>query len=118
MLYFSTKLATDFTAPGWKDKFFRTALWFVPLGNPDFESSFHLVRTWLVEVDEAGNANREIGLDSSQEPVIAAPWGKNMGFWTDINGPFPLDSADSITSDEFEAKWALFSTTKDIPGDA
>ena len=112
MHYYSTTLATSIPASDWRVKLFRTVFFFIPSANPDFESSYPKVRHWYVEIDESGNAVREIGLDAQGEPIVAGPWGENYGFWTDSPGPFPTESSDQLSAVDFEQKWADFSASR------
>ena len=85
----------------------------IPLANPDFDSQFDNVASWLVECEkESGFPNREIGLDTSGCPIMKMPYRNNLGYWTDNN----LSAADFInqfkavetTSLLFENIWLQF----------
>jgi hypothetical protein len=112
MDYYSTTLATTFPARDWRVRFFYLLFFFVPRANPDFEPLFPRVRRWLVEVDDSGNAVRELGLDEQGVPVTAGPWERNYGFWTDSPGPFPSESADPVAQSVFAQAWATFAANR------
>lgn len=112
MHYFSTTLGTSIPESDWREKLFRMVFFFIPSANPDFDSLFPKVRRWYVEVDEAGNATREIGFDSHGQAITAGPWDRNFGFWTDSPGPFPVESSEQLSAVDFEQKWADFSGTR------
>jgi hypothetical protein len=83
MQYFQTTEATDFRPFDWRAKLIKSVLWFIPHANPDFERRYPEVRMWYVEVNEKGAPQRELGVSASGEPIVAGPWGRNIGFWTD-----------------------------------
>ena len=114
MHYYSTTLATKIPVSDWREKLFRAVFFFIPPANPDFDSLYPKVRRWYVEIDESGNAAREIGLDEKDQAIVAGPWEDNFGFWTDSPGPFPTESSDELSAVDFEQKWAEFSATRSI----
>ena len=106
MHYYSTTLATDIFKPDWRVRIFYLLFFFVPRANPDFEPLFPRIRRWYVEVDEAGESVRELGLDEQGTAITAGPWKRNFGFWTDSPGPFPADMAEPLSQAQFEQAWA------------
>ncbi len=108
MHYFSTTLATNFRPPDWRLRLIRLALFFIPDANPDFESRYPQVRRWLVEVDDTGRVVRELGLDGEGVPVVAAPWGRNYGYWTDVEEPIPEFTREEIDPTIFYEAWKIF----------
>lgn len=87
-------------------------LFFIPKANPDFEPLYPKIRRWFVEVDDKGEAVREIGLNEQGVAITVGPWERNFGFWTDSPGPFPAESAQEISQAEFEHMWASFGGLK------
>jgi hypothetical protein len=95
-------------------KIFKMALiFFIPVGNPNFEDKIEEVVQWLVEFeDNKQYPNREIGLDIFQQPIMIMPWRKNYGYW--IDNDLLLDDFKSrfkaieITKEEFENHWQQF----------
>jgi hypothetical protein len=55
-------------------------LFFLPQSNRGYEGRWHLIREWLVEFDENGEAWREIGLGAEGAPVVSGPDDQNLGF--------------------------------------
>lgn len=105
MLYGSTTLATNFTSDSWQVRLIRLVLFFIPRANPDNEKLYRLVKKWYLELNESGIPVREIGLDSSGEPLFGAPDARNFGFWTDSTQVFQKDQMCPVRPDEFEALW-------------
>lgn len=85
----------------------------IPRANPDFEGLYSQVSTWWVEVDKENEqqAWREIGFNSSGQPIVAGPWGRNYGFWLDTN--MDLDRFKShfrcteLERAEFDRVWSM-----------
>jgi len=87
MIYGITTEATDFTGSkvqAWGVRIIRAALFFVPRANPGHEPLYPKVRSWALELDENGWPQREVGLDSSGNPLFGAPDDRNTGFWPDM----------------------------------
>ena len=85
----------------------------VPVSNPDFGDKIDQVAVWLIEFEnDSYYPNREIGLDSSGNPIMKMPWGKNYGYWTDNNLVIENFRTNFQTEDikktEFEKYWNLF----------
>ena len=85
----------------------------IPVANPDFEHKIDEVSTWLIEFEgDSYYPDREIGLDSSDKPIMIMPWQKNYGYWTDNN--LTIENFRShfnvidISRKEFEGYWKLF----------
>jgi len=105
MTYGSTLLATDFGPDCWQVRFWRTLLFFIPRASPDHERLYRHVRKWYLELDDSGVPVREIGLDADGQPLFGAPDDRNLGFWTDSDGPFERDKLSPIPAEEFERRW-------------
>jgi hypothetical protein len=102
--------ATDLAPLDIKARLIRAALWFVPRANPDYERLFPHVRKWLLEVDESGRVQREIGVASDGTPLFAAPDDRNLGFWTDSDKTFLKSELTPLAASEFEQLWMRAST--------
>jgi hypothetical protein len=113
MNYGSTTEATDLAPLDRKSRLIRAVFWFVPSANPDLEHLFPLVRKWLVEVDDEGNAQREVGLSADGTPLFAAPDERNCGFWTDSDKRFAPAELVDLSAEQFEAAWTLARTMPD-----
>lgn len=99
-------------ATGWKqqipssvERLARALFSFIPKANPGYESKLHLVHEWLIEFDDKGLPNREIGITQNGTPVIAAPNKENYGFWLDANMSIADFCDTPLTRDEFETAW-------------
>lgn len=56
---------------------------------------------------------REIGFDQTGKPVTAAPLGRNLGIFTDMDGaPQPLE--DEIDPKEFERFFLQVTNRQDV----
>jgi hypothetical protein len=110
MSYLRTKLGTDFDAlsPSIGVRVVRKVLSFVPDANPDYEPKLHLVREWLIEFDDDGRPDREIGLDAQGIPIVAGPDDRNHGFWPDTTMLFGDFSGEPIEKALFESLWNSF----------
>lgn len=66
----------------------------------------------VIEFDEGGIPEREIGLDKDGTVVMIMPWKDNYGYWTDSN--FNLKdfiigfNFSEIENEDFEQKWSHF----------
>lgn len=95
-------------------RFIRTILESpAPVSNPDFIDQFSNIVTWLIEFeDDSYFPNREIGLNSLGDPIIAMPWKSNYGYWTDSNVVLKDLSfhfhVKGITNTQFKDLWNLF----------
>ena len=107
MAYLRTKLATDFapSSPAAGTGILSKVLSLVPIANPDYEPKLHLVREWLIEFDDDGRPNREVGLDSHGFPIVSGPDDRNYGFWPDTNMLLNDFAGDPIEKALFEAVW-------------
>lgn len=84
-----------------------------PVSNPDFEDKIDQVATWLIEFEgDSYFPDREIGLDSSNNPIMIMPWRKNYGYWTDndltIEKFRKKFNCIDITREEFQGFWKSF----------
>ena len=108
MDYIRTKEATGWSRAdfqGWSARLLRTVLFFVPNANPDHEKLYPEVSEWLLEIDERGRPNREIGLNSDGQSILSAPDDKNFGLWTDSPNILDPKQYVQVTQEEFEKKW-------------
>ncbi len=108
MFYGSTIKATNFTKNelnNWKVRLIYLVLFFIPKSNPDNEKLYPLVRKWLLEIDEKGDAVREIALDENGKAIFSSPNPRNFGFWTDSTGEFNKSELEPINKDYFEQLW-------------
>jgi hypothetical protein len=110
MTYIRTRLAT-----GWPEKepfavkVMYAMLFFIPRSNPDYDKKMHLLHEWLVEFDESGLPDREIGLDANGKAVLAGPDARNYGFWLDTNMRLQdFKDREEIDGDKFNACWNEF----------
>ena len=85
----------------------RRLLWFIPSASPDHEARYSKVRRWLLEVDDSGAPQREVGLADDGNPLIAAPDERNFGFWTDSSYLFHSSEGEAIDAAYFETLWRL-----------
>lgn len=91
------------------EKFLSTI---IPKANPDFENQIQNTNIWLIEFDENGIPEREIGLDKDEKGVIIMPWKDNYGYWTDNN--LNLENVKNgfnyseIEEAYFKNEWNLF----------
>jgi hypothetical protein len=112
MRYVRTKLGTNWRQSSraretlWR--IVRTALFFLPKGNPDYDDRLHLVREWLVEFDDEGSPIREVGLDAQGAPVIRGPDGRNIGFWLDTHMKLTDFEGEHIDQEQFNTRWNEF----------
>ena len=108
MRYFKVLTETPWRPEPWWQRTVKRVLFAVlPMANPDFESLYPSVRSWLLEVDESNRPIREVGMDHSGTPLVIGPFGRNYGFWTDPGEPldnFGLSMAPS-SQQEFESAW-------------
>lgn len=115
MRYLRTELATDFqTEPRGPSNGTIGISWFVASSfrhldaNPDYQ--LPEVRSWLIEFDDDGMPDREIGLNEHGEPVLAGPDDRNYGFWLDTNMKLADFTGYEISAEYFESCWAKASS--------
>ena len=116
MPYLRTKMSTDFQPKSLGDRVVGALLFFIPRANPDYEPKLHLVREWLVEFDQDGRPDREVGLDAIGSPIVAGPNRRNYGFWLDTNMLFKDFAGEPVTKELFEAQWSRFHAKDDNGG--
>jgi len=89
--------------------FLRALAWvllhMVPKGSPDYDVHIELVAYWLVEVDDEGRAEREIGFNVQHEPILFAPTNRNYGLWTDSDRIFSPEQFESRNEFPFDGTW-------------
>jgi len=103
----------------WRKRIVKTLLFFIPKGNPDFDTLIDDVAEWQLEIDSIDHLpNREIGIDIKGQVIFVMPWLDNYGYWTD--NEIKLDyfkahfKAFEIEKAEFDKNWAVFAN--DIQG--
>jgi hypothetical protein len=102
MPFLRTHLATDFAAQStWWER-----LTAVDTANPSYRGKYRLISSWLIEFDEDGTPDREIGLDARGAVVVAGPSASDYGFWLDTNMRYEDFVGEPITEEYFEAMWA------------
>ncbi len=88
-------------APGILGRILRKLL---PQANPTFEHAYQSVTSWWLEIDNAGQVQREIGFDAGERPIAIAPFRQNYGIFTDLEGhPEPL--GPELVASLFESVW-------------
>jgi hypothetical protein len=89
--------------------FFRALVWVllrvVPKASPDYDRHVRQVAYWLVEVDDEGQAAREIGFTAQHEPLLFAPTNRNYGLWTDSDRVFAPEQFESRNEFPFDCTW-------------
>ena len=105
MYYGSTKLETNWPKTQKSNWKIRLLSVFIPKADPDNELLYPLVDTWLLEVDDNGKPNREIGLDKQGVPIFSAPDHRNSGLWTDSPVTVDRENLVPIKRSYFEAMW-------------
>ena len=80
----------------------------IPAANPDFENSYESVCKWWIEINAAGEPERELGFDEHGKVIVAAPLGENFGVFTDSNATFTPGEHRSVEPGLFEATWSRF----------
>jgi len=80
----------------------------IPAANPDFEHCYDSVRKWWIEIDSRGEPQRELGFDERGDVIVAAPMGKNFGFFTDSNAVFDVNDHPVVEQFLFDSAWASF----------
>jgi len=82
-----------------------------PTANPDFDCKIDEVEYWLVECDDDGIPEREIGLDKEKRVIMKMPFKDNCGYWTDnnllLNDFKEHFIVSEINKQTFEQMWVL-----------
>jgi len=99
---------------------FRALAWglkrVVPKAILDYDASFDRVAYWLVEVNDRGQAEREIGFSAAHEPLLFAPTDRNYGLWTDSDRVFLPEEWEARNAFPFdETQHALCAHTPGAP---
>jgi hypothetical protein len=120
MTVVETTLATNFSEPSLGVRVATRVLKLVlrPRANPDFEDAYYKVVKWWVEVDPTGMPQRELGCDAAGEALVAGPFGRNMGFWTDSHMVFDFRDYKLVPLDEFESAWSSFESSHGEAGES
>ncbi len=67
----------------------RLLTFWIPRASPDYEVNLNNIRYWYIEVDKSTwTAQREIGFDITNRPILFAPTDRNSGLWTDSQATF------------------------------
>ena len=104
LIYLRSNKATNWEKPGKFVSFFLKRL----SSNLGYEKAFPDLHEWLIEFDDDGMPDREIGLDESGAPILAGPNERNYGFWLDTNMTIDDFEKDVIDKEYFESKWYEF----------
>jgi hypothetical protein len=111
MKYLTTSMYTDWPEKEpWYAKLIMTLLFFIPRGNPGYDSKMYLVKKWLIEfIEHDGELKpwREIALDVNGSVLFAGPDERNYGFWLDTDIRYEDFEGEPIDKDEFERCWLL-----------
>ena len=85
----------------------------VPKASPDYDRYPGTIAYWLVEANDDGQAEREIGFTAEHQPVLFAPTDRNMGTWTDSDRVFSPEEFEAQNEYPFAATWdALYDQTQ------
>ena len=85
---------------------FKLFFFWVPKGSPDYEEVVDNVRYWHIEIDnDTGQADREIGFDDFDKPIVFAPTNRNYGLWTDSDRIFSIRDYELIDEMIFDQLW-------------
>ena len=91
----------------------KGSFWWVPKSSPDYDRCPWPVAYWLVEIDDDGWPQREIGFTAQHQPVLFAPTDRNMGLWTDSARVFSPEQLEAQHEYPFDATWeALYAQTQ------
>jgi hypothetical protein len=92
-------------AKGFTIRLAKLFLFFIPKANPEHEYLYPHVEKWLLETNENGKPQREIGIGKNNEPLFGAPNDRNCGFWTDSNNTFGNSELEVVSKEYFESVW-------------
>jgi hypothetical protein len=80
----------------------------IPAANPDLEKFYFQTRIWWLEIDDAGQPQREIGFDETGNPIVLGPIGRNFGFLVDSSDNWKYSTQDSEEARrDFQKKWEI-----------
>jgi hypothetical protein len=78
----------------------------LPKPDPDFDDLYEGVDFWYLEIDQKLQLpTREIGFNKDGIPIVIGPFRSNRGLWIDSPVKWNPDDFESISKDDFEAKW-------------
>jgi hypothetical protein len=77
----------------------------LPRASPDYDRHLSQVAYWLIEIDAAGQATREIGFNNQDTPILFAPTNRNYGLWTDSDRVFTLGQFETTEDFPFDQTW-------------
>jgi len=104
--YLRTTLATNWELEkSLSQRVIEKVLWFIPKANPDYDSKLHHVKEWLIEFDESGVPDREIGLDQNGNFILSGPNTNNHGFWLDTNMLYQDFKGSTCSPEVFNQLW-------------
>lgn len=85
-----------------------------PRSNPVLGHLYGKVTCWKIEFDLTNNwTAKEIGYDEKGKAIVAAPFKKDLGLWTDHElslEDYERFKPTVITKEEFEEDWLKFNT--------
>ena len=85
---------------------FKVLFFWVPKASPDYEVVVNNVRHWHIEIDnDTGRAEREIGFDDCDKPIVFAPTNRNLGLWTDSDRIFSVEDYELVDKRIFNELW-------------
>jgi hypothetical protein len=76
--------------------------------TPDLDPVYEQVTHWWLEINADGQVTREIGFDSSDRAIAAAPLGERSGIFTELDRA-PEGLGEAVSATEFEQVWARIS---------
>ncbi len=77
----------------------------LPRANLDYDAHDEQLVYWLVEVNDQGQAEREIGFSAQNEPLVFTPTDRNYGVWTDSDRVFVAEQFEARNDFPFDATW-------------
>ena len=88
----------------WWDKWLSRI---IPISNDELSSLWWKVRFWWLEIDDNGEALREIGFGADGMAIVIGPLDGRSGFLGDFNRDCLLsDAGDSLeASEKFDSVW-------------
>ncbi|MFD1467268.1 hypothetical protein ACFQ48_03450 [Hymenobacter caeli] len=85
---------------------FKLFFFWIPKASPDYEGVVDDVRYWHIEIDnDTRRAEREIGFDGFDKPIVFGPTNRNLGLWTDSDRLFSIIDYQLVDGNEFDNLW-------------
>ncbi len=96
----------------------KVLLYILPTANPDFQNDYKDVVEFWLEIDDKGEAIREIGFNKMNRPIVGGPIGENAGVFTDVSTHGESTLEESLLKNgklqklphgasEFESMWQI-----------